>query len=271
MKLRILSITIIMALILLIGCGAETKKETLSSSQYLPEKTVRSDLVRFSEIRTFPGESLWEYINGGAEVYHLYKFIEVTTADYKNDQIELVADIYHFDGEENSFGLYSMLCPAGAKIINLGVEGFLSPASVNFVKGEYLIRLTGFEDTNESELALINLAEELNEIIPGTTERPKQFGLFPNENKVSGLDKYFAEQFMGQKFLSGVFSRNVVLDSDTVTLFVSSDVSGGKFLSWSNYSEKINKKKDRPENIPFDDTLCLVIEDNYYGDIIVGL
>ncbi|MCP4703090.1 MAG: hypothetical protein GY865_00650, partial [candidate division Zixibacteria bacterium] len=47
--------------------------------------------------------------------------------------------------------------------------------------------------------------------------------------------------------------------------------SGGKFLSWSNYSEKINKKKDRPENIPFDDTLCLVIEDNYYGDIIVGL
>ncbi len=270
-KILILITLMIPALALFIGCGSDSTKETLSNAQYLPEKTTRSDLVRFTEIRTFAGESLWEYINGGAEVYHLYKFIDVTTADYKNDQVELVADIYHFDGPENSFGLYSMLCPADAEIINLGVEGFISPASVNFVKGEYLIRLTGFEDTNESDLALINLAEELNEKIPGTTERPKQFGLFPIENKVAGLDKYYAEQFMGQKFLNEVFSRNILFETDTVTLFMSTDVSGGKFLSWLNYAEQIRKKKDRPQETAYDDTLCLIIEDNFYGDIIVGL
>jgi len=274
MKIRTLLITTMIlapALALMIGCGSESTKETFSSAKFLPEKTDRSALVRFSEVRIFAGESLWEYINGGAEVYHLYKFIDVTTADYKNDQIELVADIYHFDGPENAFGLYSMLCPADAEIINLGVEGFIAPASINFVKGEYLIRLTGFEDTDESDLALINLAEEFNEIIPGTTERPKRFGLFPTENKVAGLDKYYAEQFMGQTFLTEVYARNITFETDTVTLFMTDDLSGGKFLQWSNYANKINKDKGRPKVIPYDDTLCLIIEDNYYGDIIIGL
>lgn len=261
----------VLALALLAGCGSDSTKETLSSAQFLPEKTTRSDLVRFSKVRTFAGESLWEYINGGAEMYHLYKFIDVTTADYKNDQVELVADIYHFDGADNAFGLYSMLTPADAEIVKLGVQGFISPASVNFVKGEYLIRLTGFEDTNESDLALINLAEELNEKIPGITEKPKQFGLFPSENMVAGLDKYYAEQFMGQKFLMEVFSRNIAFEADTVTLFISADESGGKFLQWSNYADQIKRKKNRPGTIPFDDTLCIIIDDNYYGDIIVGL
>ena len=270
-KLLFIITTMILAIVLLSGCGSESIKETDSSAQYLPEKTVRSDLVRFTEIRTFAGESLWEYINGGAEVYHLYKFIDVTTADYKNDQVELVADIYHFDGAENAFGLYSMLCPADAEIIGLGVEGFISPASVNFVKGEYLIRLTGFEDTNESDLALINLAEELNEMIPGVTERPKRFNIFPSKNKVAGLDKYYAEEFMGQKFLSKVFTRNIAFDTDTVTLFISSDNSGGKYLQWFNYGEQIKKNIGRPDVTPFDDTLCIIVEDNYYGNIIIGL
>ncbi|HHI03223.1 MAG TPA: hypothetical protein ENL22_06855 [candidate division Zixibacteria bacterium] len=237
----------------------------------MPERTTRSNLVRFSEIRTFAGESLWEYIDGGAEVYHQYKFMDVVTADYKNDQIELVADIYHFDGPENAFGLYSMFCLPDAEIIELGVEGFLSPASVNFVKGEYLIRLTGFDNSNESELALINLAEELNEKIPGTTERPKQFDFFPTANRMAGTDRYYAEQFMGQQFLTEVFSRNIAFDADTVTLFISADESGGKFLLWSNYAEQIKRKKPRPGSIPYDDTLCLVIEDNFYGNIIAGL
>jgi len=272
MKLyKFLFLEIILALILIYGCGSDSTKEALSGGQYLPDKTTRSELERSTEIRTFTGDSLWEYIDGGAEVYHLYKFTDVATADYKNGNVELVADIYHFDGTENAFGLYSMLRPSGAEIVKLGVEGFISPASVNFVKGEYLIRLTGLEDSNESDLALINFAEELNEKIPGLTERPQQFGSFPSENMVSGADKYYAEQFMGQKFLNEVFSRDISSDADTVTLFLSSDVSGGKFLQWSNYTEQIKRSKGRPDPNPFDDTLCLVLEDSYYGDIIFGL
>ena len=91
-------IGIIFALILIFGCGSNVKQDVSSSAALLPAKAERANLERVGEIRTFVGDSLWEYIDGGAEVYHLYDFIDVTTADYKSDQIDLVADIYHFDG-----------------------------------------------------------------------------------------------------------------------------------------------------------------------------
>lgn len=272
MKKSIIALTgIIFALIIFFGCGSNVKQDVSSSAAFLPEKTSRTNMERVGEIRTFVGDSLWEYIDGGAEVYHLYNFIDVTTADYKSDQVDLVADIYHFDGSLNAFGLYSMLCTPETEKIKLGVAGFIAPATINFVKGEYLVRLTGFDDSQETELALMNLAEELNEKIPGTTEKPEQFKLFPEENAVGGTDKYYAKEFLGQKFLDQVFSRDIILEPDTVTLFLSDDLSGGKFLNWSTFADQIDKKKKSPPEIPYDDTLSFVLEDNYYGDIIIGL
>ncbi len=271
MKKHLLKLTLMLPVILIIsGCGSN-KQEVSSSARFLPEQLNYSDMKRISDIRIFVGDSLWEYIDGGAEVYHLYKFVDVATADYSNDKVELVADIYRFDSPLNAFGLYSMLCPPETEIINLGVEGFRSPASINFVKGEYLIRLTGFEDTENSKLALTGMAEKLNNDIPGTTERPAQFNFFPTENKIGGTDKYYAEQFMGQRFLSEVFTRSILQDLDTLTLFMSEDESGGKYLQWSTYADQTDGKRERPEGIPFDDTLSFIFEDNYYGEIIVGL
>jgi hypothetical protein len=272
MKNYLLSLTWVLPVILVIsGCGSSSKQDTSSSARFLPEQMNHSDLKRITEIRIFSGDSLWEYIDGGAEVYHLYKFVDVATADYSNNKTELVADIYRFDSPLNAFGLYSMLCPPETEIINLGVEGFLSPASINFVKGEYLVRLTGFEDTEESRLALVSMAKKLNDGIPGISERPAQFKSFPIENKIGGTDKYYAEQFMGQRFLTEVFTRSIYLNLDTITLFMSADESGGKFLQWSTYADQISGKKARPAGIPFDDTLSFVFEDNYYGQIMAGL
>lgn len=260
-----------LAVMILSGCGSKESKETSGITSFFPEKTTRSDLTRISDVRVFKGKSLWEYIDGGAEIYHQYNFLEVATADYKRDNIEVIVDIYKFDGPLNAFGLYSMLNPENADIVKLGVEGFVSPASVNFVKGEYLIRITGFEESSESDLALINTAEELNESIPGTIERPVQFGKLPEENRIPGTDKYYYQQFMGQVFLGGVFSRNYAIDADTVTLFISDDNDGGKFLQWSEFAEQIKKKLNAPAGLPFDAGHSFIMEDNYYGNVIAGL
>jgi len=76
---------------------------------------------------------------------------------------------------------------------------------------------------------------------------------------------------MGQRFLSEVFTRSILQDLDTLTLFMSEDESGGKYLQWSTYADQTDGKRERPEGIPFDDTLSFIFEDNYYGEIIVGL
>ncbi len=258
--------------IMMVNCGDQKKNSTeVSFESLLPETISHTNLYRTDSIRVFVGESLWEYINGGAEFYHLYSFVSVATTTYKNKSIEVVVDIYKFADSLKAYGLYSMLPRTDADIINLGAEGFITPANINFVKGEFLVKLIGYNESSESEVDLINLAEEVNKLIPGTTSRPEIFGLFPAEGKIMATDKYYTELFLGQKFLTDVYSIDYFLNSDTITLFVSDDQTGGKYLAWNSSADKTNMKAKAPEAVAFDENGGFILSDSYHGDILAGL
>lgn len=271
MKKHILIIIPILAILFVIYCGEKQSGSVSGPAQYLPENFENLSLSRISEIRTFAGNALWEYINGGAELYHLYDFIEVATADYKSGDIELVVDIYRFASPDNAFGLYSQFREPDNTILQLGVEGFVAPATLNFVKGSFLMRITGYDDTEANSRMIINLADELNKIVAGTDQPPAAFALLPDENRIAGSDKYYAESFLGHKFLTEVYSRNYAMDGDTVTWFAAADSSGEKFLKWSDFAEKIDRKTPAPEDADFDTDYGFIFDDSYYGPIIVGL
>lgn len=270
--------TVIIGIILLVGlvaglsgCGNDEKKIESIAAGYLPEVSQRVDLKQSSEIRIYTGESLWEYINGGAEVYLLYGFREVATVDYSSEDINIVADIYRFDTPVNAYGLYSTMRPDNAETVGLGVEGFIDPGTINFVRGDILVRLVGYEDTDESHIALINLAEEINTLIPGIATRPAAFALFPAENRIALTDKYYAELFLGQRFLTEVYSLGFDIRSDSLTLFLTTDSLGGKFLEWRNYATRLKTTREASADIPYDEEYGFIIDNNFHGQIVVGL
>jgi len=77
----------------LLACGeGSNEAEPATLSQYFPDRIAEIGLDRVSEVRTFVSDSLWEYINGGAELYHSFGFVKVSTADYKSAGVELVLD-----------------------------------------------------------------------------------------------------------------------------------------------------------------------------------
>jgi hypothetical protein len=255
----------------LLACGGGEKKVEIDMASFLPQSFPDIGLQRMAEIRTYNDKELWEYIDGGAELYLSYNFIEVVTADYKQDSIEIVADIYRFDNDLDAFGLYSMFRSPDVQAIKLGVEGFTAPASLSFVKGEYLVRLVGYDDTPEGSTALINLAEGINKLLPGTTEYPAMFKYFPTENEVPLTDKYYIESFLGQKALTHVYSREYVNLGDSLTLFLADDKSGAKYMEWKNIAKKTGREKEAPTELPYDEGYTFIINDGYYGEIIVGL
>jgi hypothetical protein len=258
-------------ILMLAACGDGDSGKKTNMSGYLPEKFDIIGLQRSSEIRIFSGQSLWEYINGGADLYLMYNFIEVITADYMKGETEMVVDLYRFASPEDAYGVYSMLRSPGVQIIRLGMEGFLAPASVNFVRGEYLVRLTGYDESTESSLALVNLAGEINKLLPGRSELPAEFGLFPIKGKIDATDKYYVESFMGQKFLTQVYSRYYVINDDSLTLFLSEDKTGSKFLEWSQLTEKLGSKITDSVGLPFDNGHGFAFEDSFHGTIVIGL
>lgn len=223
---------------LLSGCGGgdsegNEKRETGAWSGLLAERFDGSDLERNSDIRIFKGEALWEYINGGADVYHTYNFIEVATADYKQDNSEFVADVYRFQSPEGAYGMYTRLRPPDVEIVDLATEGFVSPGSLIFTRGESIVRLTGYDRSDESALLMNELAVAINRHLTGVSDPPPEFGLLPAENRIPHTEVLFADSFLEKKFLSNVYGRAYESAGDTVVLFFAPDEDGAKFQAWS--------------------------------------
>ncbi len=264
-------VVVVIAAALLLSCGGDKQATREAAADFLPGEFSAISLKRTSQVRTFEGQNLWEYINGGAELYHNYSFMEVATADYKKDSVEIVADVYRFNSGVNAYGLYSMLRPEDAEVIRLGTEGYLSPSSIQFVRGPYLVRVVAYDDSDETSLALVNLAYALNKLFVAAQTPPEAFSLFPDSGRIAHTDKYWARSFLGQTFLTGVYSREHILDTTHVTLFVSPSEADSKALAWSNLAGKLQKLQPAPDGLPFDGDSGFLTEDGYYGEIVVGI
>lgn len=229
---------ILLFCVIVISCGGDKQKtdniatDEQTTISYLPEKIDGTDIERSSKAQLFAGESLYEYIDGGAEQYHEYGFVEVATAYYKSGESEVIVDIYRFDNPDDAYGLYSVLRPDGATVAPLAVEGYASRSSLDYVKGSYMVRLTGYDDSDETGKMLAALGEDLDERLPGKTDKPVMFALFPADNRVAASDKIIANGFMSTEFLKNVYTVSYDLKGDTVRLFLVVDKAGALFDTW---------------------------------------
>ena len=60
------------------------------------------------KVASFKGESLYDYIDGAAEVYLAYNYRRVSVRRYvKPNQPDIIADVYQMGSSEDAFGVFS--------------------------------------------------------------------------------------------------------------------------------------------------------------------
>jgi len=271
MRTRHLGIIGAVIISLIVACGSEKPAGPKATVDYLLSSYDAIGVARTAPPRLFKGQDLWEYIDGGAELYLKYGFKEVATADYRKGETEMVVELYRFDSDLNAFGLYSMMRPDSAHLARYGVEGFVAPGQIEFVKGDLVVRVTGYDASDESNLALINLADEIEKQLPGATQPPAAFKLFPASYAVAGSEKYYAVDFLGLSFLTDVYSQDFQPDSTRVTLFLCELEAGPKLLDWSRAAEQIGSFRDMQEDLVYDEGKAFEVDSPYYGLIVVGM
>lgn len=263
--IRILAVIAAVAGLTVFSCGGgqtptPPKPDSLLSVVEAP------GLSRTSDIRVYVGDSLWEYINGGAELYHSYNFAEVATADYSYGGAELLLDIYLFDSDDNAFGLYSQLRPEVAGAVPLGAAGFSSQTNIVFLKGPYVVMVTGFAISPQTAAGISAAGAVLNRVVPGRVDLPDMFDRLPSQNAVPYSEKMFAESFLGESALTNVYTRDYNLGGETVTLFLTADY-GDKFNAWKE--RQFGRLITVDLGLPPDNADRTVASDHdYYGQIV---
>jgi hypothetical protein len=175
----------------------------------IPKKNLPDGWVVVESPQRYTKKTLFEHINGQAELYLKYGFQKSVFAIYQNkkdsqDQIEL--DIYDMGNVLQAFGIFSRFRnedrPGG-----FGLESYLDDHSALFYQGRYFVMFYAAE-ANPDFLRQFSKLVSLK--ISDPSSPPKEIGYFPKNGLKPGSIQYFSEGLLGHQFLKRGFQGTYI-------------------------------------------------------------
>jgi hypothetical protein len=176
----------------------------------------------------YKADSLYQYIDGGADVYLSYDFRALLHQDLKGGSAEVSADIYDMGTSEDAFGIYAAERSPKYKFVPIGIEGYRSKGILNFVQDHYYVKLLA-NGVNADPL-LDPLARMLSQQIGGAHTAPPLLLKLPPEHKVERSEQYVRKDPLGHPFLAPSYIATYAWGSQEGKLIVSvaDDSAGAK-------------------------------------------
>lgn len=153
--------------------------------------------------QTYSPLSLFEYIDGAAEIYLSYDFKELMVAHYQMeaDSASLTLEIYDMGEGKNSFGIYSAERYPESNFISVGNEGYWEGETLNFVVGAYYAKLLCYDCKEDAERTLKLFSEEVVKRVKEKGNLPALLQVFPKQGLISKSEKFILRNFLGFAFL----------------------------------------------------------------------
>lgn len=140
----------------------------------------------------FKGEDLYLYIDGGAEIYREYGFEEVLTQEYKDGGgTRLSLEIFQMTGPESAYGMYTFKRSPRGTPLEIGAEGRLEDYYLNFWKGNFLVTITGQDESPATSRGLLALARAVAGKIQGPTDPARLVAELPLPGLIDAGVRYF--------------------------------------------------------------------------------
>ena len=174
-------------------------------------------------------DTLYQYIDGGADVYLLYDFQTLLHQEFKSGAADLTADIYDMGKPEDAFGIYSSERSPNYTYIPAGAEGYRSKGMLNFFQDRYYVKLSG---TGTGADALLDqFARTLSTRISGTHTMPSLLTKLPAPNRIRHSEQYIRKDPLGHAFLAPAYvvSYGPGAKPSKLLISVANDPAGAKF------------------------------------------
>jgi hypothetical protein len=151
---------VIVSLALFLNMSCQRQPPTEQSS--FPASNQVAGWATTGDMRSFEAADLWKYIDGDAERYLKAGVQRVSTADYKfQNNVDATVDIYTMGNAEGAEKIFRSEPAVDAKPIQLGDDARLHSQSLVFRKGAYLVRIVAFEQSAETQQALLQLGRSI--------------------------------------------------------------------------------------------------------------
>jgi hypothetical protein len=159
------------------------------------------------EAQVYDANNLWDLIDGAADLFLEYSFADLKLARFTNSSgIEIKAELYRHADNLNAFGMYSQERDPSNHFINAGLQGYIEEGVLNFVDGEYYIKLSTLQKGKEAQDALLLIAGQIEKSLNRTNSLPAVLKYFPADSKVTNSEKFISQNFLGYGFLKSAMT-----------------------------------------------------------------
>jgi len=112
--------------------------------------------------QVFSPKTLYEYINGAADLYLTYEFQDLNVVDYKGEgKAAVTVEVYRHGDSTQAFGIYSQERLANARFLDIGAQGYQEPNVLNFVVGPYYVKINGYSTGAEDERTMLAFGRKM--------------------------------------------------------------------------------------------------------------
>ena len=173
------------------------------------------------EVQTFSPKTLYEYINGAADLYLASDFEELKVAEYVNERkASIIVEAYRHRTPRDAFGIYSQERLPDGNFLKIGAQGYVDNNILNFVYGSYYVKINSFNTGADDREVLQAVAKKMAENLGEKGGLPSLLSAFPPEGKKGNSEKYITRNFLGYTFFNSAYTADYELAGRAFKLFL---------------------------------------------------
>lgn len=208
------------------------------------------------EERIYNSSDLWEIINGAAEGFINYGFVDLRMAEYSKGDMIVRVELYNQGTPENAYGMYTSERMPDYPPVEIGSQGYKSEGIVNFFAGPYYIKIMTVGLAEVTEDQILDIAGRVDGHLGLEHKMPEVLGLFPEEGMEEMSDTYATSSFMGYGFLHSAYTARYNSNGESFQLFIiksTPEEVAGMIEKYTAFLKE-DKVQDKDTYKIFDDT-----------------
>ena len=152
--------------------------------------------------RRFTADNLFEYVDGNAEAYLLYGFVQMQGVTCQSGGESILVDVFEMTDADSAYGVFTANLDPHLPIEKVGMGGQIMPRRALFCKDKYYVELAANPEKDQTA-ALRAFVREAEKRIPGRSLPPAALSWFPTEKLASV--RLIPESVLGLRLLKRGF------------------------------------------------------------------
>ena len=149
--------------------------------------------------------NLFDVIDGAADLYLEYDFVDLHIGRYAKGELEIKVEIYKHGSSSDAFGIFSQERFADYHFIDLGVQGYLEKGALNFLSGIYYVKISTIQEGAAAQDAILLIAKAVDKHLKQSKAWPTMLATFPAGKKKAYSEQYIAKNFLGYSPLNRAY------------------------------------------------------------------